>query len=431
MGITHLSGLEVGGVPTLGTNGLPLTTIGTYYFVNSTNGSNGNTGLSADQPLATVAYALDNLVTANRGDTIVVGQGHAEDIAAAGGWTCDTAGVNIIGLGSGSDRPELTFKTATTASVLVSAANVTIANIVGIAGIDLLSQPFDVRAAGCTLGNVANGPIEWQDAGATQAIRQVLTTSAADNLRINLKVAGSITGGTAPVNSVRLVGVDGAIINLDFYGRASTAVVEFVTTACTNVEVYGYVYNSGTTTGTKNVVDTQGSSTWFASLNDGAAGQVQNGGSAAGLSFGGSTLAEQVATGGTAVMVNGNTLFTITGGAIMVRGLFSLCISANDGTASTIQYQAVPTTGTATTISNASASIASAAAGATITLAGTALATAALYAANGPNLIANPGTVLVPAGAIKIVVGTGSTTGTWKHFLRYAPMVPGVTVVGT
>jgi len=45
-------------------------------------------------------------------------------------------------------------------------------------------------------------------------------------------------------------------------------------------------------------------------------------------------------------------------------------------------------------------------------------------------LIANPGTILVPAGAIKLVIGTGSTTGTWKHFIRYAPLAPGVTVTG-
>jgi len=261
----------------------------------------------------------------------------------------------------------------------------------------------------------------------------VLTTSAADNLTINLRVLGLTSGGTAPVNSIRLVGCNNGLVNIDFYGRASTAVVEFITTACTNIEVYGYMYNSGTTTGLKNVVDTQGSSTWFESIYDGAAGtpQIAGSGAAAGV-IPAASLAENVATGSTAVMVNGNTLFTVAGGAIKIESLYSICISGNNGTASTLQYSITPTIGAgAQTISGASASLANATAGATVTLAGTALATAALYNANGPNLIANPGTILCPAGTITAVIGTGSTTGTWKHFIRYKPLAAGVTVTGT
>lgn len=121
-----------------------------------------------------------------------------------------------------------------------------------------------------------------------------------------------------------------------------------------------------------------------------------------------------------AVMVNGNTIFTVTGGPIIIQALVSLCVTANNGTASTLQYSITPTTGAgAATISGASASLASAAAGASVTLAGTALSTAALLSANGPNLIANPGTIFCPAGTITMVIGTGSTTGTWEHHMYY------------
>jgi hypothetical protein len=61
-------------------------------------------------------------------------------------------------------------------------------------------------------------------------------------------------------------------------------------------------------------------------------------------------------------------------------------------------------------------------------LAGTALATAALYNANGPNLMANPGTIMCPAGTITAVVGVGSTTGTWAHYIRYEPLAVGASV---
>ena len=135
---------------------------------------------------------------------------------------------------------------------------------------------------------------------------------------------------------------------------------------------------------------------------------------------------------GTKVMVNADTLFTITGGPIIIYGIVSICITANDATASTLQYQANPTVGSAKTISAATASLASATAGSTVSLNQTSLATAPdiVTAANGgvaiqPN-VANR--MIVPAGTIKAVVGVGSTTGTWQHFLSYAPLAPGVTI---
>ena len=130
-----------------------------------------------------------------------------------------------------------------------------------------------------------------------------------------------------------------------------------------------------------------------------------------------------------AVMVNGNTIFTITGGPILIQALVSLCVTNNGATASTLQYSVTPTVGaSAQTISAASASLASATAGASVTLAGTALSTAALLNANGPNLIANPGTIFCPAGVITMVIGTGSTTGTWQHQMLYYALANGVVV---
>jgi hypothetical protein len=137
---------------------------------------------------------------------------------------------------------------------------------------------------------------------------------------------------------------------------------------------------------------------------------------------------EKFAVSATKVMVNGDTLFTVTGGPILVTGLVSVCITSNGATASTLQYRSVPTVGTAQTISNASGSLANAAAGATVTLLGTALTTAANLSANGANL-GMTAPMVVPAGTLAAVIGTGSTTGTWKHYLRWQPLASGVTVV--
>lgn len=416
-------GVSVNGAPLFPGGGtVPLA--GTYWFVDSTRGSDGFDG-SFNSPFATLAYAVSR-VTASQGQVIVLEASHAETVVAAGGITIDKANLTIVGLGNGNGRPTFTFGTSVSASILITAAGVKFTNFVGISGIDQLTQPIDIRAAGCTIG------MEWQDSASNvEAVRAILTSAAADRLNINLKYIGQ-TGGSHCVNAVRLVGSDNAILNLDCYGKFSTAIVEFATTACTNVEVSGYVYNSGTTNGSKNVVDTVTGSTWFASFADGANGGSFSGGSGAALASDDvSTLVavqENVALKAAATITNGQTLFTVAGGPISIIALVSICVTPNDATASTLQYSVTPTSGSAQTISAASSSLANAAAGASVTLAGTALATAALFNANGPNLIANPGTIMAPAGTITAVVGVGSTTGTWRHYIRYRPLATGVTV---
>lgn len=137
------------------------------------------------------------------------------------------------------------------------------------------------------------------------------------------------------------------------------------------------------------------------------------------------------AASATAVMANGNTIFTIAGGPIYILCLQSVCITVNDTTASTLQYQSVPTLGSAATISGASTTLAAAATGvgATVTMNGAALSTAPEVVTGAAGGVAIPGGgVIVQPGTIKIVVGVGSTTGTWKHYISYFTMAPGVTV---
>jgi hypothetical protein len=133
-----------------------------------------------------------------------------------------------------------------------------------------------------------------------------------------------------------------------------------------------------------------------------------------------------------ATLVNGATAFTIAGGSIQIEELFAYCKTANDTTASTLQFSSTPTLGSAKTISGASASLASAAAGAAVVLNPTALTTAPdlVTAANGGVLLgANLGNrIIVHPGTLTIVVGVGSTTGTWELHLRYKPLARGVLV---
>ena len=109
--------------------GMPLIgmTTGNVWFVDD-SGSNGNSGTDKDNPFATIDYAIGRC-TANHGDVIIVMPGHTEDIAAAGGIAVDVAGVSIIGLGNGGDRPKITFS-ETASTMTITAAACTLRNLV-------------------------------------------------------------------------------------------------------------------------------------------------------------------------------------------------------------------------------------------------------------------------------------------------------------
>lgn len=128
------------------------------------------------------------------------------------------------------------------------------------------------------------------------------------------------------------------------------------------------------------------------------------------------------------VMVNGDTLFTAFGD-VQVTSLWSECITANDTTASTLLYRIVPTIGTSTNICTASATLASAAAGTIVVLPGDAFATAATIATTGVSLNTTARGTIFADGTLRITVGVGSTTGTWRHYLRYEPLEPGAYVM--
>lgn len=270
-------GLRSRGMPVFGSGSLIFK--GDVYHVDSGHAaaSNTNDGKSPDFPLATIDAAVGKCA-ANNGDVILVSEGHAETITTAGAIALDVAGVTVLCLGEGAARPTITFSsTDNSASILVTAANVTWLGGLLIANDDAMTNPVHVQAADFTIDTT------FRDTSSTvEAARAILTTAAADRLTVRLRYEGQ-TGGDAGVNAIRLVGVDEADIEIDFYGKVSTAVVEFLTTACTNVRVRGRMYVSGTTDGSKDVVDTVTGSTWDAEIWDAAAAASFSGGSGAAL----------------------------------------------------------------------------------------------------------------------------------------------------
>lgn len=123
---------------------------GLQFYVDS-GVSNAGDGSGWDNAVATVEEAVA-LCEANRGDVIYVAQGHAESFTAAagltlGGFDADIAGISIIGMGQGDDRPTFTFAD-TDATVAVGAASIRFENLVFLAGISEVVAGVIVEAAG-------------------------------------------------------------------------------------------------------------------------------------------------------------------------------------------------------------------------------------------------------------------------------------------
>lgn len=139
-------------------NGIPQTgeelTTGNVYFVHSVTGSDGNSGRDPKHPFATLDKAT-NSCTANKHDVVYIMPNHAETIASATSWVPDVAGVQYIGIGVGSDAPELTFS-ATASKINVTADNQTFKNIRFVAGISAIVEGVQVSTGdhctfdGCT-----------------------------------------------------------------------------------------------------------------------------------------------------------------------------------------------------------------------------------------------------------------------------------------
>jgi len=134
--------------------GVPLTVAhpGKVFFVNNSSvyastddgvaGADTPSAGTYQRPFASIYYAVQQC-TASRGDIIFVMPGHAETIADATTLILSTAGVAIVGLGTGSLRPTLTF-TAAAANIPITAANVSVHNILHVANLERQHLPISL-----------------------------------------------------------------------------------------------------------------------------------------------------------------------------------------------------------------------------------------------------------------------------------------------
>lgn len=122
---------------------------------------NGDSWSGAYTSLATAAtYTVSD-------DLVLVAPGHSETVATAGAITLADAGMTVIGLGNGTRRPTITVS-AVASSVIISAASVTLANILFLSTA-AATIVIDVNAADVTLQSLefrrtsGTVPVVWID----------------------------------------------------------------------------------------------------------------------------------------------------------------------------------------------------------------------------------------------------------------------------
>lgn len=115
------------------------------FFVHSGDGVNtaNRSGQSWNEPFASLDYAFSRC-TADKGDVIVVRPGHSETTTAIG---ADVAGVRVIGLGTGRNRPVFTATTASSDLIDVTAANVQLKNLRLVGAASGVTALIDIAAA--------------------------------------------------------------------------------------------------------------------------------------------------------------------------------------------------------------------------------------------------------------------------------------------
>jgi hypothetical protein len=238
-------------------------------------GSDGNRG-TFQAPFSSLAGTMTAISAdggANRGDIVIVKPGHAETVSSATALALSVAGVAIIGLGVGTNRPKFTLDTANTATIAVSANNISFQNCQFIANFLSIAACFTLSTAKWfTLQNCAF----IDTSGVLDFLNIVKSTGAAntvDGLAITECNWNSL--GTTSVNSFVLTAndIDSCTLSRNVISQVTTvdAAILLTVTAgvLTNLLCDGnYGYRKNTTTANGSLINVGGTtSTGFVAFN--------------------------------------------------------------------------------------------------------------------------------------------------------------------
>lgn len=182
---------------------------------------------------------------AGRGDVIYVLPGYTENITGAAGIAIAKAGVRLVGLGQGRSRPTLTWTTAITAQITVTASNVSIENFVfNLTGFGAVTAGFSVTGADVSFLN--NEFII--STGTNAPVRAILTAATADRLRVigNRFIGPATSTQTCTAAISHEVGIDYVIENNEFKGKFTQAILNAATVLGGLIRNNTFVIGTGT-----------------------------------------------------------------------------------------------------------------------------------------------------------------------------------------
>ncbi len=234
-------GVSAYGMPVLGT-GIPPTT-GNVFYVDSGSltGAAANAGTDPNAPLLTIDSAVGKC-TASNGDIVIVMPGHAENISSATSLVVDVAGIQIIGMGHGRNRPTLTW-TATAGTIEMDAAETRLSNIVLFTSISAVTVGINIDADGVTVDNCEFGFDATGDDWVT-----MLDVDAVNRFTFyNNVINGELTTGWA--EAIRLDDCDDVVIAANqIMGQWTDAVIVGEGALGNRLRIsHNFLYNADTT----------------------------------------------------------------------------------------------------------------------------------------------------------------------------------------
>jgi len=196
-------------------------------------------GKNPDAPFATWAYAES---VAAAGDTIFLLPNHAETIGVTGAaaMTLNLAGLNNIGLGGRTTKPQILIDGFADTFLSVAAADVVVENICFSSGHADVASGVVISAAGVEF----RGCEFRENTTAENFLVTILTTNAADNLLIDRCMFYGVTQAT---ECVEIVGAcnNVTITNNYFSGLFSVSAISATTAACLNMQIHdNMIYNA-------------------------------------------------------------------------------------------------------------------------------------------------------------------------------------------
>ena len=327
---------------------------GSAYFVDSsaTGAADTRSGTSWATCLATLDGAINKC--ANQGDVIFVAEGHTESYTTTGvKATFDTAGITVIGLGTGSNRPTFSFG-HTGSTWTISAANITLVNLLFLTAVDSVVTFGTISGADCIM--IA---CESRDTTDKEVLDAWTVATTANRLKVDSYKHIGYIGGDANDSVFQLSGVDDFIIqNCIFMTQSGTtagsAVIELATECLRGLIDNCVFYVDGKSDYSDDIADTAGTSTVIVKdcYDLEAGGKFSGGGNGSSFSLTGDdvgTLLGTKVTKSEADILDGTqqTLFTVSGGRVFVTHIeLEVTTAAVDAGANNTQIVTDPTVGT-------------------------------------------------------------------------------------